>query len=780
MRRHATASTAGSTQRQAGRLGRFFRGSLATRAFSSRVKGSSAPTPRYLVPTGVLMTLGVTLLLALSAAPALAAECPNEIRRQEQGVAALALPDCRAYENASPGSQPHASSSTSAGAAADIEVSADGNSAHYKSVYPASGEATSGTQYLTTRGVGGWVARDIMPQKTPGDNGLVGCPKEAYFSRDLSRAVLEIGWHSYEDPHLFCEHNEDVLDPREADGYTNLFLQEIASGTYGLVSLNEAEGPPGNSFFRVASDDFGTIVFQSEAQLTPEAVGVTPEEGGGYNYFVWSNGQVRLVTFLPDGTPVQGELARGDAYDYQHTLSTDGSKLFFTYEGDLYLRLNPAAEPSAISGGECTEPEKACTVQVDESQGPGASGGGTFEYASADGSKVFFTSDSKLTANSTAVAGREDLYEYDTATGVLTDLTVNASEPADVWAISDASEDGSYVYFVAEAALEGSGASAPGSCERFEEGNNCNLYLLHEGTTTYLASLSVDDWGVFKNGQCGIACSKTDGHLVEHHAVVSRRAQASPGGRFFAFNTVEDLTGEGTGVYLYDAATGEFGCVCAGQVRPLASPNGTSATSLRRNQLLDDGSFFLDTTAALLPADVNGSVSDVYLYRDGVYHLISRGTDPGNSSFLDATADGSDLFFGTAARLVNSDVDGAFTLYDARVGGGFPEPPPLPGCEGEACRGAGTSTSAAVATGTAAFQGAGNLSQRHKRKCGIAARRAQKVSRVAKRLRRRAKRAHNAKQARRLRRRSVRFAKKSRRLSKGAKRCRRANRRAGK
>ena len=67
-------------------------------------------------------------------------------------------------------------------------------------------------------------------------------------------------------------------------------------------------------------------------------------------------------------------------------VSSDGSHVLFTYGGALYDRIDGQR-----------------TVQVDEQQGgSGPSGGGSFKAATADGSKVFFLDESKLTAGSTA------------------------------------------------------------------------------------------------------------------------------------------------------------------------------------------------------------------------------------------------------------------------------------------------------------------------------------------------------------------------------------------
>ena len=99
-------------------------------------------------------------------------------------------------------------------------------------------------------------------------------------------------------------------------------------------------------------------------------------------------------------------------------------------------------------------------------------GPGAYWTASADGSLVYFTNG--------------DLYQYDTNTAQTTDITPGG----EVQGVLGASEDGSYVYFVAKGVLA-AGASAG------EE----NLYLWHEGKTVFITTFTsgenrqtVADW----------------------------------------------------------------------------------------------------------------------------------------------------------------------------------------------------------------------------------------------------------------------------------------------
>ena len=152
------------------------------------------------------------------------------------------------------------------------------------------------------------------------------------------------------------------------------------------------------AYFGASSDDLSHVVFTEELPLTAEAeeISAAVKEAcerreracwkGNRNLYEWANGEVRLVTILPDGAPVLGSLAGapplsgGNLAGIRHAVSAHGSRTFFEAEGSLYVRLNPMQLQSALgSGGECTEAEMACTVQVDAAAAgaPGPSGGGS-------------------------------------------------------------------------------------------------------------------------------------------------------------------------------------------------------------------------------------------------------------------------------------------------------------------------------------------------------------------------------------------------------------------
>jgi hypothetical protein len=80
--------------------------------------------------------------------------------------------------------------------------------------------------------------------------------------------------------------------------------------------------------------------------------------------------------------------------------------------------------------------------------------------------------------------------------------------------------------------------------------------------------------------------------------------------------------------------------------------------------------------------------------------------------FAGASADGGDVYFDTPQRLTWEDVDEHFDIYDARVGGGFPEPaapaaPCAAAAEGSCQQGSGASPPGSTPA-TSTFNGPGN------------------------------------------------------------------------
>jgi hypothetical protein len=719
----------------------------------------SATRASLIAAASLLLTV---LLLTVVAPSAQAETCPNEARRSEQGAPGLALPDCRAYELVSPsGLEPLKSDTTG------FQASLSGDRAAFYSQLPPAPGSQWGVHYLATRGASGWSSRDMIPPQSVEQEKW--CFPSIVYSPDLAKSVLYDGWNWGEGYPTYpdsiypdeCGHDAPLLVPGEPLGAQNLFLHDsgdpAAAGFYQLLNLTPPNLAARNAYFQAASGDFSHIVFSSAAQLTPEApppgpLPIQATNSVAEDLYENAGGVVRLVTLLPGGEPVWGLLANANVSDnrvgaaaFTNAVSDDGERVFFYAGGELsatesvwhfvggslYLRLNAGQPPVE----ECAGPGSACTVQLDAAQGGPESGGGRFQWASGDGSKAFFTDERKLTEDSKAQTGKPDLYEYDLqrpAGERLADLTADAPEPADVLGLSGISGDGSYVYFVAKGLLSGEQANSQG--DKAQAGK-ANLYLRHAGATTFIAALELPTSELLL--ERGDACDWASSIIPIGGPAACMSARVSPDGAFLAFNSLERLTGydntvvepnepgeRDNEIFLYEAAADTLSCAScdpsgapptasffASDPRvqpPMSAKNGKptyQTPGYLTRSLSEDGADFFDTTNRLLSGDLNDK-SDVYEYKGGNLHLISTGTSPDPASFRDASASGDDVFFLTTQPFARSDTDKALSLYDARVNGGFPEPPPPVVCESEeACHTAHQQPPASSTSGTSHFEG---------------------------------------------------------------------------
>jgi hypothetical protein len=351
-----------------------------------------------------------------------------------------------------------------------------------------------------------------------------------------------------------------------------------------------------------------------------------------------------------------------------------------------------------------------------------------------DGSLVFFTDSGKLTPDSTAAAGEPDLYRYDVEAEQITDLTVdlNSGRHADVQGVlgvgGEGAAAGSYVYFVANGVLGDAVAEGaqPGDCQREAAEpptDSCNLYLIHEGVTTFIAALSARD-EEFGNFFTGI-------YTLEVHdwaPGAPRTAEASPNGRYLAFAAHDELTGQptaGTQVFRYDAAAKSLLCASCnpdGSTSPAAGNLGAQpGGGQRQHYIANDGRLFFNDSGALSPRDLNGG-SDVYEFEDagtgtcatpgGCRSLISGGGGDngttGLSYLVAVSAEGNDVFFTSNQRLSSEDRDASLDMYDARVDGREP-PLEAPICTtAEGCHGPVPPPPVAQTAGSTTFHGPGN------------------------------------------------------------------------
>jgi hypothetical protein len=688
--------------------------------------------------TSFMSTVAVAGLLSAGAltiaAPSASAEtCPNEAFRTGHSAA---LPDCRAYELVSPSRlQPYF---TSFGEIANIKFgepvvgaeldttasqsSLDSGIQFFSTVAPA-GSTTGGPDYLSSRGPGGWSTKNLMPPQST-ELTIECLPYMIGWSTNLERGVVADGYNSLHPRGSHCGADEPELVPGEPrNGAQNLFLRDSSTDAYQLIDQPGLISETANAIYQAGSSDLGVVVFSEEPAGAPEM-----------KFYVWAGGTVdRLLTVLPDGKPTEGEIpdagsAAHSATDptsptFNHAVAPDGSRAEFTAGGSLYSRLNPGAQQSAFNeAGECSEPSKACTVEIDSTESSEPGGGGVFAGGSGqDGSVIYFTDANRLTSDSTANTEEPDLYEYDfgkPAGERLTDLTVdqNAGEHADVLGYVGTNETGpagDFVYFVANGILVGnqnsSGSVAASGAP--------NLYMEHQGTVSFVATLS----------------SATDNCDWENRCMSAR---VSSNGRYLGFDSLEQLTGFNNidaqtsvpdqEIFLYDGDAKDLSCASCGTTgkAPIAPasirlPEGVSAPVnaqvlyLQRN-VSNNGQVFFDTPNPLLPEARNGgnlyTQSNVYEYQAGQLHLLSSGTAEASSFFYEASADGGDVYLITSQALTPGSSSAEVSLYDAKVDGGFPSPPLIPEpCAGEGCSGPQSIAPRLPVISSAAASGQGNL-----------------------------------------------------------------------
>ncbi len=603
------------------------------------------------------------------------AACPNE---QLRGGFAERLPDCRAYELVTPPVKSASQFDADSQNAYSSTVAADGEAITLLTQEPRPGAPNAGEEYVATRGAGGWIAEDIMPLESYDG---VGCPEYQFVyahSEQLTKDVIQAGGGSRatasknyaEDPESCNPEGRQVVSG-EPVGYENLLVRDNATGTYQLVNVTPPGVTPADTHFQASSTDLSHVFF---TETSPLAAGA---QYGVENLYEWDEGALRLVSVLPDGTAVPGSLAvKAGTPEHENVLSSDGSRVLFTYGGALYDRIDGQR-----------------TVQIDEKQdGSGLSGGGSFTAATSDGSKVFFLDESKLTTDSTAAAGEPDLYECTLPKGAskceLSDLTVaSGGEHADVLRVTPlGSHDSSYVYFVAEGVLasntrEFTNSEGKTVVEGAEVGKE-NLYLWNGEKTTFIAT------GVSYSGRHGLQQTSPDGKWLTFESQKS----------LTGYDNVEPNSASAEEFFLYSAVTGQLDCAsCNPTGEPVIAEGGVPSVPgtageqfgvfRSRHLLTDAGQVFFETREALVPSDTNG-VLDVYEYEGGHVYPISSGTSSVESDLEGASESGDDVFFRSNQQLVPQDnQEGQIVIYDARVAGGFPAPASPPACTtADACR----------------------------------------------------------------------------------------------
>jgi DNA-binding beta-propeller fold protein YncE len=759
------------------------------------------------------------------------------------------LPDARAWEMVSPPNKDGAEAEAISQEGGAIEAARNGNAITYVADGPIPAESQPEgnrnpelSQILSVRAAGAWESQDLATKHSHGSGIEVGIPREyQQFTPNLALGLVEPfagGSNSSplaEPPLSPAEqtleggtltektqektiyvHDNSAIAPEAAEraSWEVAKLNGEKMRNLGYVALVTEFNAPGHEPFGGGGHGVGPTgieVLSGTADLSHVVLKSFKAAPGLYEWGPGSEastkpllgsllGSLEAVSVLPEaeggGAEPNADLGNLGSADERNAISTDGSRVIWTGDQKKHLYMRDMRAHQTV---------RLDTPQIKER--PGELPSPSFQVASADGSKVFFTDAQRLTSDSKAESEKAepDLYVYETPAGKpprLTDLTPEGvrGEPADVLVNSNtgggvlgASEDGSYVYFVANGALpegEEESAATRGSCtteQKRAPGATCNLYVRHYDATSetweapkLIAALSdqdAGDWGGF-SGVPGDPSWMT--------------SRVSPNGQYLAFMSQQSLTGYNNEdktskakgerldeeVFLYHAGAETLVCASCNPsgARPAGvfdggangqggsgegvglvadrkqiwgeldskadhwlagSVPGWTTLSVSRGlyqsrYLSDQGRLFFNSPDELVPATKNTTKEKVYEYEAngvggctgeggcvGLISAPSSGSEAEHeSAFLDASENGNDVFFLSAAKLVPQDIDTNFDVYDARVCSAqdpehstclTPPPAPPPPCQEEGCKGSAPTAPSFSAPASATVLASGNV-----------------------------------------------------------------------
>lgn len=593
-------------------------------------------------------------------------------------------------------------------------AAADGNGLFYGMPGPV-GDAKRGMQNYAVgrRSATGWSVFNPFPLPATASINYLDYQVQAPLpSEDLGSVAYQMSGGGLVEgnpsvPHTTGDPQAEALYRADLDGAFAWLSQPTTDPPVPAVGAVEGGGfvPAGGSA------DLDTFFFSYYGTLVPEdaprAPNVTDRLSSPWGFYRYANGHLESAGVLPDGTVDPfGAIPAGAAAppntvanfttprDFQNQVSADGTRALFVspdpnagsgQTSQLYVRKDGAStvlvSRSALTGDPAPDgPAAQRRIAIDP---PGAS----YAYGSRDGSHVYFQSIDQLTADAPD-DGAKKAYLFDV------DHETTQYLPG----------------------VQGDVLAASDDLSRF-------LYASSAVPTL------VGPLGVWADGHATTIATRARPISTPDNG--SRRAWVSQGratadGSSFVFQSNSPLPGGFNNargfeeVYRYDVAGATLSCLSCAPVGDTAQGNshvsdngGTGpATNLdgevRNNRgISSDGSrVFFTTPSALVDRDSNGR-RDAYVWDAGTIRLISSGLSSADSYLLDNSASGDDVFFATKEGLAEVDRDGEYDVYDARVGGGFPEGPARPSCPSN-CR-PSTDPPAGAPAATVTFGGAGNL-----------------------------------------------------------------------
>jgi hypothetical protein len=567
--------------------------------------------------------------------------CPNDPLRV--GLSA-SLPDCRAYELVTPADTNARSPMGLGESIPTVNASPGGDAASFKIEGGSLAGADStgsllGDPYLATRTQSGWETSYAGPSgaESETDRPIAVSPDQGF-----------VFWNSGPTGSAAVEGKETSYI-HYPDGHSEL----VGRGSLG------SEPRAGGILISEGGDH---IIFETGAlavtpapvpkQLEPNA----PPEGTRALYDRTSDGITHVISLLPgEVTPGAGQQAGYEG------VSLDGKGVAFSVGGTLYLRYDNQE-----------------TFEIGD--------GVTFAGVAEGGNRIFYLEGGTFK-------------RFDALTGEVTAFnSTGTAVPVNV------SADGSAVYLVSTSVL----TASPNPRGEVAGAGQRNLYFSRAvaeiqfvGTVTQrdvegevTPSEIVGGLGLWVRAVGPV------GGLPGRYGIDPSRS--TPDGSALIFESRANLTGydpEGKAqIYRYHAVASSLDCIsCHPAGAPAAGdaslqtlrqgaffPEPINSFGLVKNISPDGRRAFFQTRDALVARDSDG-LQDIYEWEAqgtgsctraaGCVYLISSPHSDRVEYIYAVSESGDDVFFRSADLLTPTDTDETPSIYDARVGGGFPPPP---------------------------------------------------------------------------------------------------------
>jgi hypothetical protein len=431
---------------------------------------------------------------------------------------------------------------------------------------------------------------------------------------------------------------EETLVPADTEHRLDVYVRDLEAGTTTLVSQGSPSCTPGcgngdaDTGFARANADGSKAFFVSNERLSAEDTDSAVD--------VYERNLATATTTLVSvgGSSCLPGCGNGPAGATLRGLAPNASRVYFTTSEQL-----SGADADSALDIYARNLEAGTTVLVsqgDASCAPGCGNSGAapvFQTSSGNGSRVFFTSDEQLAAADQDTA--TDIYARDLPSGPTTLVSAGSSSTLTA-SFAAASADGAHVFFTTAEALVG--GDTDGTDDVYE----------WSGAAPILVSSAECPPGP----ECG-----------------SNFNAASADGSTVIFSTAARLVPEDTdtGVDIYAQVVGVGGPVLASGPQAGCSSCGAGNADARFNRASADASVvFFTSDEALAAADLDAD-DDIYSRDLDAEATVLATPPPGlcpaaecDATFVDATADGSHVFFQTEERLTAEDVDSEPDIYE--------------------------------------------------------------------------------------------------------------------